>query len=182
MEDVQIEPSLKHKTAWKIIGLLALVLIILLVWQSTENNQSNNLAIEPENNQNQSLNENQSVNENFNVENVPTSELPAGIPMDIPLEENVVIVQNDVITSKENPGQTQYTRKFVSNRSLDANYLIYKDFLNANNWEVVSSVEQETLMSLIAVNPDKTRQLFITVSENTISGEVTVDLTVVVQE
>jgi len=168
MEDVQIEPSLKHKTAWKIIGVLALVLIILLVWQSTENK---NLS-----------EESSVVNENIEVTKVPTGELPGTIPSNIPLEENALIVENTVITAPEKPGVIQYTRKFVSNKSPEENYAIYKDFLNANNWEIVSSVEQETLMSLIALSPDKTQQLFITVSENTISGEVTVDLTVVAQE
>ena len=180
MENVQLEQGPKHKTAWKIIGVLALVLIILLVWQSTENNQSNNEAIEPENNQNQSIDE--SINEDLKVAKVPTGELPAGIPANIPLEENALIVQNDVITAPAESGQTQYTRKFVSNKSLDENYEIYKEFIAANNWEVVSVTDEATLKSLIAVNPDKTEQLFITVSENTISGEVTVDLTVIVQE
>jgi len=174
MEDVQIEPSLKHKTAWKIIGVLALVLtlIMALVWQSTKKNQ----PIEQENNQSRS------INENIKATKVPTGELPQAIPANIPLEENALIIENDIITAPDKPGITQYTRKFVSGRSPEENYEIYRNFAVANKWEIVSSVEQETLMSLIAVNPDKTEQLFITVSENTISGEVTVDLTVIVQE
>jgi len=165
----QAKPIFKqHKTAWKIIGVLALVLIILLVWQSTKNKKATE--------------EMPLVNENIEVQNVPTSELPSAIPNNIPLEENALIIENDIITAPDKPGITQYTRKFVSNKSPEENYAIYKDFLNANNWEVVSVTDEDTLKSLIAVSPDKTEQLFITVSENTISGEVTVDLTVIVQE
>ena len=165
----QTKPIFKqHKTAWKIIGVLALVLIILLVWQSTGKKKATE--------------EVPLVNENIEVQNVPTSELPSAIPNNIPLEENALIIENDIITAPDKPGITQYTRKFVSNKSPEENYAIYKDFLNANNWEVVSVTDEDTLKSLIAVSPNKTEQLFITVSENTISGEVTVDLTVIVQE
>ena len=122
------------------------------------------------------------INENIKVTKVPTGELPQAIPANIPLEENALIIENDIITAPEKPGITQYTKKFISNRSPDENYEIYKEFIVANNWEVVSVTDEDTLKSLIAVSPNKTEQLFITVSENTISGEVTVDLTVIVQE
>lgn len=168
MEQNQTQEQFKYKKSWIIIVLLVLVLILALLWQYKENEQ---------------LSVNEPVkNENIEVQNVSANELPAAIPENIPMEEDAVILENDIITASEKPGVTQYTRKFVSNKSLEENYAIYKDFIDFNNWEVVSSVEEETLMLLIAVNPDKTEQLFVTVSKNTINKEVTVDLTVVTQE
>ena len=153
----------------KVGFLLVLILVIALIfWRYMEKTDTSEQIPE--------------INENIKVTKVPTGELPQAIPANIPLEENALIIENDIITAPEKPGITQYTKKFISNRSPDENYESYKEFIVANNWEVVSVTDEDTLKSLIAVSPNKTEQLFITVSENTINKQVTVDLTVVVQE
>lgn len=114
----------------------------------------------------------------LSVTKIENDIIPEGFPANILLEKDGVILENKSITSQDKPGIIQYTRKFISKKNLDENYVLYKNFLEKNNWNIVSLDKKDSLGSLIAVDSNNT-QLMITISKNSINGNVIVDLTVV---
>ena len=119
---------------------------------------------------------------NIVKEEVDTKNLPEALPSDLPLEAEAEVKENSVVSSPDKPGVTQYTRKYTSQKSLDENYEIYKDYLQKNGWNILTSIEEDGLRSLIAANADNSKQMFVTISENSLTGEVTVDVTIVTEE
>ncbi|MHA1868415.1 MAG: hypothetical protein ACTSXD_10270 [Candidatus Heimdallarchaeaceae archaeon] len=112
------------------------------------------------------------------VHKINKNTLPDDIPSDIPLEKDALILENKIISLPDQPGTIQYTRKFISKKTLEENYKIYRNFIDRNDWDLISSVKKKYLISLSAMK-SKNKQLLITISKNTIAGTVIVDITVV---
>jgi cytoskeletal protein RodZ len=70
---------------------------------------------------------------------VPTSQLPAMFPPNVPLEPGATVTSN--YNSAGANGQLQATRSFRSAKSADQNFAIYQDFLTgkASGWTIVST-------------------------------------------
>ncbi|RJQ28885.1 hypothetical protein C4571_02485 [Candidatus Parcubacteria bacterium] len=69
--------------------------------------------------------------------NVTAEKLPEKFPVDVPLEEGAKILKNYNSVSPE--GRVQASRVFESNRSVAANFDLYRNFLTdrQNGWTVV---------------------------------------------
>ncbi len=120
--------------------------------------------------------------QNITVNKLNINKLPSAIPVNSLLEKNTLITENDTITSIDKPGVTQYTRKFISKKSVDENYTIYKKYLKNNGWKILSSLENKNLRSLVATKADNSQRFLITISENSVSHKVSVDLTVMINK
>jgi hypothetical protein len=80
---------------------------------------------------------------------VSSSQVPSGLPANIPWEQGVQIIQN--FTSKDpSTGKTQSTRIYVSGKTLAQNFSIYQKYLSDNGWTLTNSVDQPTIKNLDA--------------------------------
>ena len=155
--------SSKNKS-WLWAGLILVILVLgatFFLLFNSENEQSD-----------------QQAEISFERKQVNQDKLPDGLPVDIPLETGSQILQNEIITSSSFDG-TQYVRRFVSEKNLDESFKTYKQYMENGGWEILSSVDEADLKFLSGQKESTSEQLFITISKNEISGQVTVDLTVV---
>jgi hypothetical protein len=73
------------------------------------------------------------------IANVPSGQLPAGLPSNIPLEKGAPVVSN--FNAATQNGQVQATRSFKSSKTAAQNISLYAGFLAnpANGWKVITS-------------------------------------------
>ena|SRR3989344_5798696 len=141
-------------------GIIVLLLALVVFWQKPKSGQ-------PEA-------DNRSNVEIVKKDLVP-NETPAGFPVETPIEEGAVIVQNYEADAPD--GRHQATRVFISTKTVSQNYQIYSQFLSQNGWEISSQSQEKNHATLFAAK-DGTN-LSISISKNTITGVVTVDLSAV---
>ncbi|MDP3993941.1 MAG: hypothetical protein U1C57_00455 [Candidatus Doudnabacteria bacterium] len=103
------------------------------------------------------------------------NEAPAGFPAEIPIEEGAVIAQNYEVDAPD--GRHQATRVFISTKTVSQNYQIYSQFLSQNDWEIISQLREENYAALFAAKDGG--NLSISISKNSITGAVKVDLSAV---
>ena len=172
--EITTQPSIqqpKPQKIWLVLGLLLLISVSALIWWQWE--EIVGLT------KDQSQQAQPAIN--YEVQQVDHSILPQGLPADIPLEIDAGILQNEIITSTEGKGE-QYVRKFVSQKSIAENFQIYQEYLKNNDWVVQSTINEENLKALIASNTEGSKKLFINISKNELTGQVTVDLSVIRQK
>jgi hypothetical protein len=104
---------------------------------------------------------------------LPNEQLPGEFPKDFPLESGAQIMQNQNVTVA---GKTQGRRQFVSAKSLDENYQIYKNYMKQTGWEIISDVNEATLKSLIGRQGNQI--LTVSIGKNSTSGQVIVNAAV----
>lgn len=149
-------------------SVLALLLIYLLVSGGLGRQQS-------------SVNQKGSANQpKFSVakKEVAKEQAPSGFPADIPIEAGAKIVQNYQADTTD--GRHQATRVFESAKTVKQNYQLYLDWLTKNGWEVKTKSAADIVASIYAVKSGS--QLTATISKNTVTGVVTVGLSVVAKK
>jgi hypothetical protein len=108
------------------------------------------------------------------VDKTPVSQdkLPDKFPAGLPVEKDAKIVEN--FNASEKAGRFQATRSFVTNKSLDENVAIYKNWLITNGWTVTSTMDQPTYKMI--AGSKGTDQLQASIDENAITKVKTVTL------
>lgn len=113
-----------------------------------------------------------------NIKQLPIDQLPRLLPPDIPLEitkeSGIRVVQNysQIVGNKE-----QNTYAFLSNKTLEQNFEIYKKFLQDDHWTIVSVVNQTDLKSISAKKTPN--YLSVTINLNKQTNQTIVDITIV---
>jgi hypothetical protein len=106
------------------------------------------------------------------ISSVPSTEMPQGLPNNIPWESGAAVLQN--FTAKDPAtGKTQSTRVYVSKKTLDANFTIYQKYLQDNGWTVNTTVNKTDVKNLSATKSGA--RLDITIAKNT-QGQVSVNV------
>lgn len=103
---------------------------------------------------------------------VPANEAPSGFPSEVPIEAGAKITQNYEADTTD--GRHQATRTFESSRTVAQNYQTYLNFLTQNGWEVTNKLQTDNLASVFGKKDDA--ELSATISKNSISGVVSVEL------
>jgi len=105
--------------------------------------------------------------------------LPESFPSDIPIEKKTKVLENYSATTTGNGFQT--TRRFVSKKTIQENFNLYEKYLKSNNWAIVSTIDEEKVKAITATKSDN-QQMYITISQNSITGDVVVDITSVTKQ
>ena len=109
-----------------------------------------------------------------NVVQVPTTQLPKGLPSDLPIEKSATVISNVQFATPD--GKTQYTRSYYSSRTLDDNYTVFKNYLDKNGWTINSAVNTEAVKTLDATKGNN--RLSITIGKDP-ANKVTVSVSFV---
>ncbi len=73
------------------------------------------------------------------ISNVPSSRLPAGFPIMLPIDGSISVVKNYIATADN--GTTQATREYLSVKTAGANFVFYKKYLTVQNgWMPMAEV------------------------------------------
>lgn len=103
---------------------------------------------------------------------VPTSTVPSALPANLPLEAGAKVLQNFEGSVKDS-NQTQSTRVYVSSKTVDQNFTIYKKYLQDNNWMITSTVDQPNVKNFDASKG--TSRMTVTIAKDS-AGQVTVNV------
>lgn len=150
-----------------IITLLVIILIGVFVWRTYFRTQEEPVA-------------GTTIAEDFVVESVPQNELPSKLPQNIPQEEDAPIIRNEIIKVSQGV-ETQYLRTYYSAKSVEENVKIFRDFLAKDGWKIVGEKVEENFAVFMAKKESETGDFKLTISENNITGDVTVEYVVTVR-
>lgn len=160
-----------------IIIVLAIVVLVLLGLKALKKSPVNSPAVNNQaaQDQNQTKSDQQNVPTipQVNLSDVPKDKLPEGFVASFPLESGAEILNN--YTSKSDAG-LQSTRRFVSKKTLDANFKLYSDYLKQNHWTINGSTDSGTIRSISAASPDGI-SVNITIAQNTLTKQNEVEIT-----
>lgn len=104
---------------------------------------------------------------------VPSTALPQGFPEDFPVEAGAKILQN--YEADDSHGYFQSTRVFESGKSLNDNKIIYKAYLENNDWLISSELDQEHFRLLTATKGQD--QIQVTIAQNLLTQDVSINAT-----
>lgn len=107
------------------------------------------------------------------IERKSVEEIPAELPADLPFEEGQALIRNEVLTSPTT-NEVQFARGFYSKKTVDENYDIYKKYLSDNGWKILFDTKEESYAMLGGTKSGVNGNLQITISKNSITGDVTV--------
>ncbi len=110
-----------------------------------------------------------------NKKDLPKENLPGIFPQDIPIESGAGITQNFTVNTPD--GRTQFTRGFITKKTLAENYKIYSDYLNKNSWKITASIDQPAIKVLSATNG--TNSIKIDITENSTLNQKTVVISLI---
>jgi hypothetical protein len=105
--------------------------------------------------------------------NVPISQTPQGFPADVPIEKGATITQNYNATS--DTGLFQATRVFTSSKSAEANFALYSSYFKTSGWAV--TITLDTATEKLIAGKKGNQNLKVSISQNTVTKEVSVDIT-----
>lgn len=135
-------------------GLVLAGLVVFGIWS---------LKNKPTDNQNQQV--------QVEVKPVDKNQLPTRFPSDFPIESGAEIKSN---YNAENETSIQATRLFVSKKTAAENFKLYSDYLKNNGWNIITTLDQEALKVIAASKGSD--KLDITINLNSVSNQVTVDV------
>ncbi|PIR40046.1 MAG: hypothetical protein COV33_01735 [Candidatus Zambryskibacteria bacterium CG10_big_fil_rev_8_21_14_0_10_34_34] len=81
---------------------------------------------------------------------IDITKMPTGIPTDLPIEEDVQILQN-FETQEEGTNKFQSTRQYISKKSFGENVSVYSDYFFKNEeWSINSPIIGDDLVTFVA--------------------------------
>lgn len=113
------------------------------------------------------------------VQQVPTSELPPELPKNLPLEPNAPIMRNEILDVSQGR-EVQHLRTYVSSKTVAENVKIYRDYFAKDGWKVAAESIQKDNATIIATKAGNTFKF--TVSKNSITSDVTVELVITLRK
>jgi hypothetical protein len=112
------------------------------------------------------------------VEYLPHDQLPPNLPANLPLEADAPLQRTEIVRIKDK--ENQFVRRYYSQKTVAENYAIYEKYLTDNNWKIESKINQENLAAFSATHPNQPGSLLITISKNSITQDVTVEINAVI--
>jgi len=109
---------------------------------------------------------------------IETSKYPDYIPKNIPWEQNAVVLNNYEFPDKTG---TQYSRKYLSQKTLEENVSIYQKYLADSKWQITTDTNQADFRMFAATKPDLLGRLVITIAKSHVLGGVTVEVSFIKQ-
>ena len=112
----------------------------------------------------------------LDIKDVNEKVVPEGLPSNLPMEAGAKVLQN---YSGSNPANSdKYAiRVFVSNKTIQQNFEIYKKYASENGWAITSSVDQAAIPNVKSFSATKANaKLDVLISVNP-DNQVTVNIT-----
>ena len=105
---------------------------------------------------------------------LPTDKLPEIFPKDLIQEKNPVILEN--FEAKLFGGlQTQYTLKYITQKSLDENFKAYRKYFSDNHWVILNQIQEDNFSTIRAAKDDDSINVTHTINQT--NGMQIIDLT-----
>ncbi len=117
-----------------------------------------------------------------NTQELDPTRIPPAFPSDLPLEQGVLL--ENQVSENQVPNtntfkveqETQSTRKYISQKTLEENYKIFGDYFFQNNWKVVYKLDETNVKAYMAKKEGVDGLLKISISKNSLTGDVTVEI------
>lgn len=107
-------------------------------------------------------------------------DLPPNLPSNLPLEEGAVLMRNEIVTVP--PGnEVQSVRTYLSKESVADNTTIFRKYLKDNGWLIVIDQNNQDFGLLMAEKPDKKGTFKFSVSKNSITKDITVEVNMTIR-
>lgn len=110
------------------------------------------------------------------IAQIGEDKLPNKIPDDLPMEDGAEIIQN-FEARKLDEGKYQSTRKYKSQKSVGDLFVDYNNYFLEKKWQVLDTLSEETF-AVLAAETASQENILVHISENTVTHQVTVDITV----
>lgn len=106
---------------------------------------------------------------------IPPDKLPARFPLDIPIEKETKVLHNDTFIANN---QDEYSsRTFISGKTLEENYNLYKTYLIKSGWTILKDKNEENLKIVVAQK--KVGQISVGIKKDAAKNEVIVSITLI---
>jgi hypothetical protein len=111
---------------------------------------------------------------------LPENKLPDKFPKDFPIEARAKVISNtkyntiNSVSGDTKSDQSQSTREFLSKKTIEENYSIYKNYLNTNKWVLKDSFYQPTMAVISAEKGNLS--LFISINKDSTTGQALVGI------
>ena len=92
------------------------------------------------------------------------TEMPTDFPSNIPVEKGAEVQQSYGLNYD---GQKQLSIVFLSAKTVEENFALYKDFLEKENWNIYNKYESPEISSLYGYGAKESNEINIAISENT---------------
>lgn len=145
-------------------GVVIIALIVLVAWYVFPSKPAQKGPVKPVN----------------KIENIKSTELPKGVPSDLPLEKDAKVLSNYNATSPDGT-KVQATRSFESAKTAQANFDLYKDYLAKNKWTILGEVNDPAKSKSLAIFAKKGEGILnITIAPGSTGKTSIVDLSYLV--
>ena len=114
------------------------------------------------------------------TEYLPSTTLPPELPTNLPMEKDVPLVRNEII-KVDGGKEIQNVRMYYSKKTVKQNLDIYKKYLTDNSWKIIFQQSDSNMATLLAEKAGNLGTFSISISKNSITEDVTVELNVVVK-
>lgn len=111
------------------------------------------------------------------ITTLPADNISAMFGKNFPWEKNAQLLENYIAPAGSN--QQQASRQYVSQKTMDQNFQIFKTYLSGNGWHIVTSLDTDNLKTIVAADKSNTTRINLNISQNTVNKQVVVDATVV---
>jgi hypothetical protein len=139
---------MKNKKYLVVVLLVILVIVVLaLAWKSSKQNAGTGAKPVANSQNSQTQTPKAPSPLALSAATVPSAQIPAGMPANLPFENNAKILSNFTIKNPDT-GKTQATRTYVSQKTIDENFAIYQKYLQDNGWTITSSLSKPSVKSL----------------------------------
>jgi len=92
------------------------------------------------------------------------TEMPTDFPSNIPVEKGAEVQQSYGLNYDS---QKQLSIVFLSTKTVEENFALYKDFLEKQNWNIYNKYESPEISSLYGYGTKESNEINVTISENT---------------
>jgi len=114
------------------------------------------------------------------TEYLGSTTLPPELPTNLPMEKDVPLVRNEII-KVDGGKEIQNVRMYYSKKTVKQNFDIYKKYLTDNDWKIIFQQSDSNMATLLAEKAGNLGTFSISISKNSITEDVTVELNVVVK-
>jgi hypothetical protein len=112
------------------------------------------------------------------LKQIETSKYPDYIPVNIPWEKDAIVLNNYEFSDKNG---AQYSRKYLSRKTLKENVAIYQKYLADNKWKITTDTNIANFRMFAATKDDLVGRLVITIAQSQVLNGITVEVSFIKQ-
>ncbi|MEK7618125.1 MAG: hypothetical protein AAB410_03180 [Patescibacteria group bacterium] len=102
------------------------------------------------------------------------------LPKDLPLEEGAPPQRSEILKAKDG-SEVQNVYRYFSKKTVEENFQIYEKYFKATGWTIKASSTIENLATLAGEKAGQKGIFLVSISKNSITNDVSVELNVVIR-